>query len=322
MGLLLAVTLPVVVLAAVDLAGRGTARLRVDPPPPAGYFGTLPAGSWRRLPGDRRCARRVHRSLWEPRPDNAVPNHRMPAPGAVHAALAARPRVRSGAYDPRWDRWLLARVTGHHTGTTDEIIQWAACKWGVADNLVRAIAFRESSWYQYEVYPSGRCVLRHGCGDVPSSPTPQTRVFCAGLAVAGRDYTHDFGAGLCPKTFSIAGVMSWQDPRWGPMPGNQNGTFPFNRDSTAFALDYLGAFLRGCQEGWVHWLGARGAPYHPGDVWGCVGTWYAGAWWSQPARHYVALVRAAARQHPWLDQDWADQGPPCAPGLGCPHGAS
>ena len=39
------------------------------------------------------------------------------------------------------------------------------------------------------------------------------------------------------------------------MPDNQNGTFPFNRDSTAFALDYLGAFLRGCQEGWVHWLG-------------------------------------------------------------------
>jgi hypothetical protein len=38
------------------------------------------------------------------------------------------------------------------------------------------------------------------------------------------------------------------------MPDNQNGTFPFNRDSTAFALDYLGSLIRGCCEGWVTWL--------------------------------------------------------------------
>jgi hypothetical protein len=227
-----------------------------------------------------------------------------------------------GAYDARWDSWLLARVSGQHTGTTDENLQWAACKWGIADNLLRAIAVRESSWFQYEVYANGLCVEKRGCGDLVATASPATQEFCAGLAAAGHDYTADFGGGRCPKTFSIVGVMSWHDPRWGPMDGNQNGTFPFNRDSTAFALDYLGSFLRGCQEGWATWLGARGAAYRPGDIWGCVGAWYSGAWWSPEARRYVDLVRTAERDRPWLDPAWAEVRLPCPPGLGCPRGSS
>lgn len=304
------------------LLNRTDAAPSARPPRASGYFATLPAGSWSGLPDDATCNRRVHRSLWEPRPDNAVPNRRMPDVRAVHAALAARPRARAGAYDPRWDAWLLARVTGHHSGTTDENIQWAACKWGLSDNLLRAIAWRESSWYQYEVYPSGRCVLQHGCGDLEASPTPESRAYCSGLTAAGRDYAADFGDGQCPRTFSIVGVMSWQDPAWGAMPDNQNGTFPFNRDSTAFALDYVGAFLRGCQEGWAHWLGARGAPYRPDDIWGCVGTWYAGSWQSPEARRYADLVRTAERERPWLDPAWARTALPCAPDLGCPRGTT
>ena len=37
-------------------------------------------------------------------------------------------------------------MTGHFTGTTDEIIQWAAAKWGFAPNLLRAVATVESWW--------------------------------------------------------------------------------------------------------------------------------------------------------------------------------
>lgn len=302
--------------------GDGAGRRSAMPPTASGYFVTLPPGSWSDLPTDEQCAARVRRSRWEPRPDNAAPNGRMPDVEEVRTAFARRPRARLGAYDPRWDTWLLPRVTGHHTGTTDENIQWAACKWGVADNLLRAVAVRESSWFQYEVYPDGRCVLRHGCGDVTASPTPASVRYCSVLARRGRDYTVDFGAGRCPHTFSIVGVMSWHAPDWGRLQGNQNGTFPFNRDSTAYALDYLGAFLRGCQEGWVRWLGARGAPYQPGHIWGCVGAWYAGAWWSADARRYVELVRTAERERRWLEPDWAEQRPPCSARLGCPQGAS
>ena len=40
------------------------------------------------------------------------------------------------------------RVTGNMTGTTDEIIQWIACKWGIAEDVVRAQVAKESWWHQ------------------------------------------------------------------------------------------------------------------------------------------------------------------------------
>ena len=319
-ALLVGATIVLAVLVLRDVLVQDLSANAGGPPRASGYFAQQAAGSWSRLPGDKECARRVHRSSWEPRPDNDAPNTRMPSADEVRSALARRPRARQGAYDPRWDSRLLPRVTGHHIGTTDENIQWAACKWGMADNLLRAIAYRESSWFQSEIYPDGRCVLQHGCGDVAGSSTPASRAYCSGLSRHGHDYTTDFGAGLCPRTFSIVGVMSWQDPAWGPMAGNQNGTFPFNRDATAFALDYLGAVLRGCQEGWMRWLGARGAPYGRGHIWGCVGAWYTGAWWTRDAHRYVALVKSAQRERPWLDPSWAELRLPCSAQLGCPVG--
>jgi soluble lytic murein transglycosylase-like protein len=35
-------------------------------------------------------------------------------------------------------------VTGNFRGTTDEIIRWAAWKWGIDEDLLRAVAARES----------------------------------------------------------------------------------------------------------------------------------------------------------------------------------
>lgn len=300
-------------------ASTGDPPARGAPPPPGGFFHSLPAGSWENLPSDASCAAQVHSSLWEPRPDNTVPNHDMPELDAVHASLATRPRNTANGYDPRWDTWLLARVSGHYTGTTDEDIQWAACKWGLPDDLLRAIAFRESDWFQREVYGDGRCVPQHGCGDLVG-PSDASTTYCTGLATAGETDDSGGGSGMCPGTFSLVGVKSWQAPGWGTMPGNQNGTFPFSRDSTAFALDYLGAFLRGCDEGWVHWLGNGTSTYAAGDLWGCVGVWYAGAWHSPAALRYESLVRAAEEERPWLSAAFARARPPCSPLHGCPRG--
>ncbi len=270
-------------------------------PPEEGYLArTLPAGAWATLPGDGACARAVHRSTWEPRPGNALPNHTPPDAELVRRSLSSRPRATDGSYDPRWDSWLLARVTGAHTGTTDENIQWAACKWGISDNLLRAIAVVESQWDQRSVDSAGRCVEKHGCGDLFGEPSSESVTYCREIARFGYDYQRDYRTGQCPKTFSIVGVMSWEDPAWGPMRGNQNGTFPFNRDSTAFALDYLGAFLRGCLEGWARWLPGRSGTGGADPLDGCVGAWFSGSWNDAAARAYVGRVHRAAAGHVWL----------------------
>ena len=283
------------------------------PPDPNGYFTLLAPGA--ALPSGATCAGLVHDSTWEPRPSNDKPNHFMPNVTKVHASFTSRPRAGFGTYDPRWDSFLLARVTGHFTGTTDEIFQWAACKWGLPDNVLRAIAVRESTWYQYETYPSGRCVTYYGCGDFfTSEPYADRHAYCDGLAAFGHDYQLDYGDAYCPKTFSMVGEMSWSSPSWGfPWAGNQNGTFPFSRNSTAFAADYLAASLRGCYNGWEWWLNKSG-----GDLWGCVGSWYAGNWHSSAANGYISRVKGEISDHRWLQSDWAAQGPGCDPTYGCP----
>jgi hypothetical protein len=261
----------------------------------------------------------VHRSPWEPRPDNYKRNHVMPDAAAVHKAFAERPLAVDNNYDSRWDTWLLPRVDGHFTGTTDEIFQWAACKWGLSDNMLRAIAVRESTWYQYLTYPSGRCVANWGCGDMVSTPTAASRTYCNAVASFGYDYQKDYGTGICPETFSIVGVMSWEAPSWGQMPDNQNGTFPFNRNSTAFAVDYLGAYLRGCYQGWERWLATSGTrTYAAGQIWGCVGSWYSGDWLSPAANRYISLVRGELANHTWLKPGWRSNRPGCSATYGCP----
>jgi hypothetical protein len=240
-------------------------------------------------------------------------------PALVSAAFALRPLAIDNNYDARWDTWLLPRVDGQFSGTTDEIFQWAACKWGLPDDLLRGIAVRESTWYQYLTYPSGRCVTNWGCGDMITSAHQDTKTYCDALATHGYDYQNDYGSGLCPKTFSIVGVMDWEAPSWGLMPDNQNGVFPFNRDSTAFAVDYLAGQLRGCYEGWEHWLGSNGTPsYASGDIWGCVGSWYAGDWHSTAGDGYTSRVQTEMNNFTWLSSDWASIRPACNLTYGCP----
>jgi hypothetical protein len=303
--------------------------LNSAPPSAAGYFSTAPVGAWSALPTGADCAQAITRSTWEPRPENTPQNHAMPNAQAVHDSFASRPR--GNGYDPRWDQWLLPRVDGQFAGTTDEIIQWAACKWGISDNLLRAQAVRESTWYQGLHFADGQCYWNRGCGDAFSAATSNSTTYCNDVARFGHDYQSDAnstrgaypftpGVGLCPKTFSIIGIMAWDAPEWqapgSPYSGNQNGTFPFSRDSTAFAMDYEASYLRGCYEGWITWLGPAN------DMSGCVGAWYSGDWHSTDADAYVSRVQGELTNRTWLTADFAKGAGgqyACDPVKGCPR---
>jgi autotransporter family porin len=99
------------------------------------HFVTLPPGS--ALPSDATCASQV-RPAPEIRPQNA----------AANATKGHGPPSNPPAP-------LYARVTGNFTGTTDEIIQWAACKWGIDEDVVRAQAAKESWWTMSAVGDNG-----------------------------------------------------------------------------------------------------------------------------------------------------------------------
>ena len=86
---------------------------------------------------DLAAARLVHRSPWEPRHDNGAANRRVPS-----SADLAYFRAHS-------EMPYKAQVTGAFTGTTDEIIQWAAYKHRLDPNLLRAVAAVESWWHMW-----------------------------------------------------------------------------------------------------------------------------------------------------------------------------
>jgi hypothetical protein len=227
--------------------------------PGTGHFATLPPGS--ALPSDAQCAAAV-----KSRPENKGMN-------ATYNATAGNQGLGSDIFagdDPRALTEIRPRVNGNFTGTTDEILQWAACKWGIDEDIARAQAVTESYWQQTAK------------GDWTSDGS-----ICApghGLGVDGRP-------GQCPESWGILqNRYTYEKSAW---PGIES--------STAFNADTAYAIWRTCYEGYEVWLNdvERGQQYAAGDAWGCVGRWFAGRWHTQPANDYVGRVQGHLNDRTW-----------------------
>jgi autotransporter family porin len=168
---------------------------------------------------------------------------------------------------------LYKRVTGNFTGTTDEIIQWAACKWGIDEDLVRAQAVIESYWNQSAAGDYGA----DASACIPGFPIGQSRD----------------QPGQCPQSI---GMLQVRYPYWGWF-------FPDSVSSTAYNLDAALAARRECFEGNDTWLNTveRGKDYTAGDIWGCMGMWYTGRWYVPAGIEYTTRVQDTLRDRYWTD---------------------
>jgi autotransporter family porin len=232
-------------------------------------FQLLPPGS--KLPGDEACAVQVPASTWEPRHVNDTANHSIPTAQQLANLGTWTP---SRGMDANSDM-LRHRVTGHFTGTTDQILQWVACKWGMDPNMVRAQAVVESNWQMSQV------------GDLTSDPSG-----CPPNAV--------YDGSQCYQSY---GILQIKYRYFGD-------TFPMARQDTAFNADYVYGWMRNCYEGWADYLynrtPQRGYPkYHAGDIWGCLGFWYSGGWYDSGAIQYLGAVHTAYNDKVWLTAAFA-----------------
>jgi hypothetical protein len=225
--------------------------------------GTLPPGA--ALPDDATCAARVMDSGAEIRPGNTPFNQTRgrikPLPGP-----------------------FLSRLSGNYTGTTDDIIQWAACKWGIDADVVRAQAGQESSWFMSAI------------GDFTSDPN-----WCAPGHAPGGD-----GRPGCPESVGLMGVKF-----------RYHGVaFPEAGQSTAYNLDYTLSVWRSCFEGQEQWLADHPprSGYRAGDMWGCLGRWYAGDWRSGEALGYIGRVQQAYQSRSWESAWFRDLTAPASAG--------
>jgi autotransporter family porin len=246
---------------------------------------TLPVSS---LPSDADCANTIiaHRS--NPDPDapayqrndtNSLDNSRSPlrgytlqngtyvAPYQLHNNSFFTEVANLWGFPARPD--VEAKITGDFTGTTDEIIQWAACKWGLDVNVVRAQVVMESDYFQGIL------------GD------------CSAGQAAYSEITP------C-QTFGIIGL------RAGDTSANSayRGAWPYGLDSTAFNLDYSLAVRRLCFMGGETYLGNG---YAAGDLWGCVGEWFSGNWHDAAADQYMNTVKTHYASKDWKNESPAQQ---------------
>lgn len=226
-------------------------------------FTTLPPGAT--LPGEKECAARVRHSSWEPRPDNYAANHRVPTAQQI---ASLEPWGSALGFDPKADT-IRRQITGNFTGTTDEIIQWTACKWGIDEDIIRAEAIAESSWNQDQV-----------------SDWTSEQGYCPPKTWDGTGCDQSYGILQIKYIYNIT---AW----------------PMSRDDTAFNAEYVYGVIRACYEGWNTYL-SNTTPlpgyshYHAGDLWGCLGRWYSGNWYDQGAVDYINKVKTHLANKPWL----------------------
>ena len=236
--------------------------------PASGHFGTVPAGA--PLPSSSQCA------VWALA--RAMPeNKRLNAAANQTAGQRLSSDFFPSSDDPRANTQIGARVDGAFRGTTQQILRWAACKWGVDEDLVYAQAAKESWWRQYSLGDWGAdasaCAPGHGLGA-------------------------DGKPGLCPQSF---GLMQNRYPY-------ERGSWPGIATSTAMNADTAYAIWRVCFEGWERWLNdvERGSQYSAGDAWGCVGRWFSGRWHTAPSDQYTAAVKDYLNQQIWLQASFQE----------------
>jgi hypothetical protein len=234
------------------------------------HFPTLPPHA--DLPSGAQCATEVLAAPAAPevRPANTPANHTEPSQEQLDEFHAQPVK---GTFVPPSD---FIRVDGRFTGTTDQILRWGACKWGIDEDVVRGEAVEETHWRQY------------GTGDNTADRT---------LCPPGTGYPGAWDGSTCMQSY---GIMQ--------MKYRSFGGFPASKDSTAFNVDFRLAYQRACMNGEINYLPRRipppGYPTYPTGssdqmLWGCMGDWFSGSWLDPGALKYIAEIKSHVAGEDW-----------------------
>lgn len=215
------------------------------------HFNTLPPHSM--LPTDAQCA-----ALIPVTPETVAQNS-----AANNFALAAADFGTFYAH-PFWFTYSIPsytnRVLGDYSGSTDMILRWAACKWGIDEDVVRAQAWVESGWV--EGGPTYTATNQAGWGDKRTLQSQcQTPAWNGWLQPPGE----------CWQSCGILQTKVFNFNVW-----------PAACASTAFNADFRMAYQHACMNGngpssFLSDIPVSGYPTYPNGttrqmLWGCMGA--------------------------------------------------
>ena len=231
-----------------------------------------PQATWR-SPGsrpltDRQAATCVVRS-GESHSRNMRRNAKAPTAAELDAFRSAQDS--HGRTPARYNRnftYVTGAAARYGLRSTDDMIEWAAYKWGVPENLVRAQMFVESGWSMGQR------------GDRRDWATPVGDRYPARAVIDADSVWESLG---------IAQIRWRHTVPWNP------GVEPLRWQSTGFAVDYSQALVRYYYDGLCGWCGEG---YAAGDADGAYRAYFSGSW--TRGQRYADRVRATAAAEPWL----------------------
>jgi hypothetical protein len=205
------------------------------------------------------------RAAPENRPANAAANAYRPTAAELTTFRTGQTDV-YGRTALAYNR-LTANVTGAFSGTTDEILQWAARKWGIPEDVVRAVAANESWWNMSQL------------GDRLTVSDPLSYPLLSRIS----------------GTSDVYQSLGTMQVKWTPQ-GLHQGTESLRWKSTAFNVDYWGSVVRYYYDGLCDWCSAG---YGAGQAWSSIGAWYNPSPWNTGSQTYQDQVKALVAQRPW-----------------------
>lgn len=216
----------------------------------------------------------------ETRPDNAPFNTYVPTDAELAAFHSA-----SSSFSPL-SKYVDGR-DGLTNPSTDDLIQWAAAKWGIPVNWLRSEYVIESNSHQLDCTSSS-----HACE--PSGGP-------AGTAVGGRGFGDCAASGEGPAAAVHApGCASGVYTSVGITQVKEQscchpGTFPLAWKSTAFNVDYQASILRYYFDGLATWTSFN----YKGQEWASIGAWFSPGSNDAGAQNYQHEVQGVLARRGW-----------------------
>jgi hypothetical protein len=178
---------------------------------------------------------------------------------------------------------------GLRNPSTDDLIQWAAHKWGIPENWLRAEYTLESYWSSYQL------------GD----PEPVSR----------SDYMRYPLQSRVPGRLEAYQSLGITQVRWAPSGWVGAGTEPLRWQSMAFNIDYQAAMVRffydnpgGSRTTWGD------STYTPCQKWNSIGGWFASyPWRSAGQAKYIREVKTNLADTTWRSASFVNWTPPTLP---------
>jgi hypothetical protein len=248
----------------------------------------------------------------ELRPTNQIPNNTTPTSSQLSSFISG-----VGGCGGLDTCSYMQQVNGQFSGTTTEILEFAANKWcpnctilnpydGVTysfSDLAKAIAVNESNWYQWQS---------------ANLSTPDPITLSLTLTPTHGDLEHVNASQPDGGSWGIFQIAEGADQGW-------PSTFPLSALSTAFNADFKLGYQMGVEQGHLDYLSddsvaeaaiANGYPpysnytdsngvLHPASTdinvlrWGAVGQWYSGEWYDSGALSYISQVQEILHNQPW-----------------------